>query len=239
VLIRCLPFLLAPAFAAHAYDFSALKRQGHLSDFARVADGDARAEVEAYLERVAASARVDVALVTLPTLHGEPIEDVAALLLRKWEVGGNAAGSGALLLLAIGEGRSRVAFTADLETLLPASSSRALLRSMRPALKHRHFSDAVVLAAAELGAQIGRAKRVAIGGTPPSPRQVRASSESEWIADGAALLGAGLLGLLLVAVARRGQRSRHASHGGFGGYDSDGGAGGFGGESRHGPERGW
>jgi len=47
-------------------------------------------------------------LVTLTTLEGEPIEDVANLIFRKWGVGAKGKNEGILLLLVVGDRRSRL-----------------------------------------------------------------------------------------------------------------------------------
>ena len=59
------------------------------------------------------------ALVTLPSLEGEPIEDVANVLYRQWGVGKKGKNEGILLLLAIDERRSRLEVGYGLEPILP------------------------------------------------------------------------------------------------------------------------
>ena len=49
-----------------------------------------------------------MALVTIPSLEGEPIEDVANTIFRAWGVGQKGKNEGILMLLAIGDRRSRL-----------------------------------------------------------------------------------------------------------------------------------
>ena len=75
---------LAPAFAV---DWTALKPQGYVSDFAGVIDAESKAQLENYGTRVEQQTGAEMALVTIKTLEGEPIEDVANTIFRAWGVG--------------------------------------------------------------------------------------------------------------------------------------------------------
>src|SRR6266702_207386 len=91
------------ALAGEAVDWKALKPQGYVSDFANVIDAGSRSQLEAYGEIVERSTGAKMALVTIPSLQGEPIEDVANALYRGWGVGQKGKNEGILLLLAIQE----------------------------------------------------------------------------------------------------------------------------------------
>ena len=65
------------ASAGSAVDWKALKPQGYVSDFARVIDPASKSQLEAYCGTVESSTGAQMALVTIATLAGEPIEDVA------------------------------------------------------------------------------------------------------------------------------------------------------------------
>ena len=58
-------------------------------------------------------------LVTLPSLDGEPVEDVANSIFRKWGIGQKGKNDGILLLLAIAEHKSRLEIGYGLEPILP------------------------------------------------------------------------------------------------------------------------
>jgi uncharacterized protein len=200
------------ATAALAFDFSALKPQGYLSDFAGVVDPASKADLERYCAQLERVAGVELALVTVPSLQGEPIEDVANLLHRKWGVGKKKTDEGALLLLAIRERRSRLEVGYGLEPILPDGAAGALLREMRPALRENHYGDALILAARAIGGRIEQAKGVKIEGAP-SPR-VRDRGGERGSPLGMIAVG-GLVALALIFFARggrgRGGRRRYAS----------------------------
>ncbi|MBI4876088.1 MAG: TPM domain-containing protein [Acidobacteria bacterium] len=230
------------AAAALAVDFGALKPQGYVSDFSSVVEPGARAALERYCAQVERSTGAQIALVTLPTLEGEPIEDVANLLYRKWGVGAKGKNEGVLLLLVINDRRSKLEVGYGLEPILPDGSAGGLLREMRPALRERHYGDALALAARAIGERIAQAKGVQIRAAAPATRQRPLSTQIPWplLLGGAGLLlwllmqsrgggggGGFLMGMILGNL--MGRSFGGQGRGGFGGYDSGDGFGGFGG----------
>src|SRR5262249_33170641 len=98
--------LLALAALGRAYDFSSLKPQGYVSDFAHVIDTASEVEIERYCRELEDRTGVQLAFVTIPSLENEPISDVANLLYRTWGIGQKKSNEGALLLLAIQDRKS-------------------------------------------------------------------------------------------------------------------------------------
>ena len=235
--------LVLAAVSALAFDFGALKPQGYVSDFAGVIDAAGRAELNRYLGEIEKSAGVQIAFVTLDTLGGEPVEDVANVLFRKWGIGQKQTNEGLLLLLVVRDRRSRVEVGYGLEPIIPDGFAGGLLREMRPALRENHFTDAFRIAAQIIGGRISTAKGVkldpgAVQVSAPRPR----GTEIPW----PVILG-GIGALALFGLSSRRRRggffpvflpgsfgsssswsSSHSS-GGFGGYDSSDSFGGFGG----------
>src|SRR5690348_11566110 len=89
--------LAISASAGWAVDWTSLKPQGYVSDFANVIDVSSKGQLEAYCAKLEASTKVQLALVTVPSLQGEPIEDVARTLARAWGVGRKGENDGMLL----------------------------------------------------------------------------------------------------------------------------------------------
>jgi len=226
---------------ALAVDFGALKPQGYVSDFAGVVDGSTKPALERYCAAVERSTGVQIALVTLATLEGEPIEDVANLLFRKWGVGAKGKNEGILLLLVVGDRRSRLEVGYGLEPIIPDGFAGGLLRQMRPALAAQHYGDALAVAAQTIGSKAAEAKGVTIAAPAHVPQRRPRSSSIPWplLLGGAGVLfwllsmagrgrsGGFLPGLILGGLMGRGLGGRGG--GGFGGYDSGDSFGGFGG----------
>src|SRR5690242_9383721 len=97
--------LLSPALAA---DWKSLRPQGYVSDFAGVIDGRNKAELEDYAGRIERATGAQFAFVTLKSLQGDPIEDVANDLFHAWGVGRKKEDDGLMLLLSVGDRKSRL-----------------------------------------------------------------------------------------------------------------------------------
>src|SRR5271157_1801810 len=233
--------------AAWAVDWQALKPQGYVSDFANVIDAASKARIEAYAAEVEQSTGAQMALVTIDSLEGEPIEEVANTIFRAWGVGQKGKNEGILLLLAINNRRDRLEVGYGLEPILPDGLDGSILREMRPALRQKDYGDAMMAAAQTIGGAIADAKHVAIQTQLPRRARPQTSDSIPWllIVGGLALIGllmrAGgprgygggggggfLPGLLLGSIMSRGSWGSRGS-GGFGGFDSGDGFGGFGG----------
>ncbi|HUJ23174.1 MAG TPA: TPM domain-containing protein [Bryobacteraceae bacterium] len=245
-LVRVCATLLCALGLASGVDWKTLKPEGYVSDFAHVVDGRSRAALEQYCGAVERATGVQMALVTLRTLEGEPIEDVANTIFRAWGVGHKGKDDGIMLLLAIGDRRNRLEVGYGLEPILPDGFAGSILREMRPALRQGQYGDALMAAAQTMGSTITKAKNVSID--TQLPRRVHAPRGYSipwplllgglflviWLLQAGGRRGGGgggfWTGLLIGNLMRGGGGGfGGGSGGGFGGYDSGGGFGGFGG----------
>jgi uncharacterized protein len=240
------PGVMTPALAV---DWKVLKPQGYVSDFAGVVDAQSKAEIESYAARVQQATGAQLAFVTIPTLEGEPIEDVANDLFHAWGIGQKGEDNGAMVLLSIRDHKSRMEVGGGLGGVVPDGMAGLLLDDMRPALRQGQYGAAFLAAAERLGSTIAQSKGVTI--SAPEPRyRVRPSVQDSipwplilfgifflllFLRGGGSRYGGGgggfwtgmLLGQLLGG--GRGGFGGGRDGGGFGGFDSGGGGGGFGG----------
>jgi len=234
--------LLLASTTALAADLNSLKPQGYVSDFAHVLDPQSRAQLEAYCGRVEQATGVQMAMVTLDSLDGQPIDDVTNSLYRKWGIGKKGKDEGIMLLLAIKDHRDRIEVGYGLEPLLPDGFDGSVLRESRPLLRQGQYGQAMFAAAEVMGSRIAQAKGVALNFSLRPQRRVRAQPRPPM---GAIFFGIFIL-ILLLSLARRGGGGGGGllagmilgnllgggrggwSGGGFGGYDSGGGGGGGG-----------
>jgi len=241
----------ALATSAFAVDWKALKPQGYVSDFAGVVDGASRTALEDYAARVKQATGAELAFVTVQSLQGEPIEDVANDLFHAWGIGQKTEDNGALVLLAIADHKSRLEVAGGLGGAVPDSMAGLLLDDMRPALRQNQYGPALLVAAERLGSTIAQSKGVTI--PPPAMRfrpQRTTRDSIPWpliffgifillmlLRGGANRSGGGggggggfWTGLLLGQLLGGGRGyGGGRDGGGFGGYDSGGSGGGFGG----------
>jgi uncharacterized protein len=238
---------VAALLPAGAVDWKALKPQGYVSDFAGVVDAGSKSRIEAYCGAVERATGAQMAIVTIPSLEGEPIEDVANTLFRAWGVGQKGKNEGILLLLAVNDRRNRLEVGYGLEPILPDGLAGSVLRAMRPALRRQDYGDALSAATQTIGETIAQAKGVTISERLPT-RTVESPDEGiPWplIIGGIIMVfwlmrargprgydgggGGGFLpGLILGSTMSRSSWGSRGS-GGFGGFDSGDSFGGFGG----------
>jgi len=224
------------------------KPEGYVSDFAHVIDAASKSQIEAYATSVEQATGAQMAFVTIPSLETEPIEDVTNTIFRAWGVGEKGKDNGIMILLSIGDRRSRLEVGYGLEPILPDGLAGQVLRDMRPALKKGDYGDAMAAAARTLGTTLASAKNVQLTAQPPKLRNRPDTSDHvNWTfiigifvlvfllahAGGPRGNGGGGLGVLpwLLLGNLMGGRSSYGSRGGggFGGPDSGDGFGGFGG----------
>lgn len=240
--------LCAAAAPAQAVDWKALKPQGYVSDFAGVVDAQSRAALEQYGTSVEKATGAQMAFVAIPTLQGEPIEDVANDLFHAWGIGQKGQDNGVMLLLVVQDHRSRLEVGHGLEEILPDGFDGLLLDNMRPELRAGHYGPAMLTAAQAIGEVIAKSKNVTLPapgapGVTARPRVIQHHQEIPWIPI---LIGLFIFWSLLRSSSRGGGGGgfwtglllgnllNNASYsgrggGGFGGFDSGGSGGGFGG----------
>ncbi len=211
--------LLAGLAAASllALDPKSLQPQGYINDFAGVVDAPTRADINRYCAAVERATGAQIAIVTLRSLEGAPIEDFANDLFRHWGVGQKGKDEGLLLLFAIDDRRSRLEVGRGLEPFITDGTSGSILREMRPALRAGDYGSAFRTAAHELGDRIARAKNVSIEDTVQTRRAPRDNTTD--LPVPAVLFLFFLLALFLIGRMRGG--------GGGGRYRGGGGRGGF------------
>ncbi len=244
--------LLAVSLPAAAVDWKTLRPEGYVSDFAHAIDPQSRAELESYAASIEQATGAQCAFVTLPSLQGEPIEDVANDIFHAWGVGQKGKDTGLMLLLSVGDHKSRLEVGGGLGEFITDGMSGLLLEDMRPALRANQYGTAFLLAAQRLGGTLAQAKGVQLA--PPSiPRRVERGTRDSipWPViligifvvlmllrrGGGGYYGGGggggfWTGLLLGQVLSSGDRGWNGGGrdgGGFGGFDSGGSGGGFGG----------
>ncbi len=237
---RTVLVLCAISASLFALDLKKLKPQGYVSDFAHVLSADSREQLEAYCGRLERLTGVQMALVTLPSLEGEQIEEVSNDLFRQWGVGKKGKDEGIMLLLAVQEHRDRIEVGYGLEPLLPDGFDGSILRNIRPFLQQGSYGQAMMSGAVQIGATIARAKGVSPQGRGPTRDRTYTTRQTVHIPGiviviGIVLLifllrggggGGFLMGMLLGNLLGSGRRGGDDwGGGGFGG----GGGGGFGG----------
>ena len=91
----------------------------YVSDFAGVLSPETLASLNSLCAQVDRQAHAQIAVVTIKSLDGEPIENFATALEDKWKVGKKGTDRGMLLIFATNDRKYRIEVGYGLEGILP------------------------------------------------------------------------------------------------------------------------
>jgi uncharacterized protein len=222
------------------------KPTNYVSDFAGVLSPETQTSLNALCRQVDLQAHAQIAVVTIKSLEGEPIENFATALEDKWKVGKKGTDRGLLLIIAADDRQYRIEVGYGLEGILPDGRVGDIGRQIVPYLRQDNDDAAVTLAvqqiAGVIAADAGVALNTGLRRAPPGARaaQPQPLTLGEVVVLGLILLavifflarfgGSGLLGFLIGMFMGGGGGGGWSGGGGGGGGDG-GGFGGFGGGS--------
>jgi len=240
------PWVVVLALAvlpAWALDTKALKPTGYVNDFSNTLDASSKQTLEAYCANLERVTGVQMAIVLVPTLDGEPIEDAANRLYHEWGIGKKGKDEGILIMLAVKDRKSRAEIGYGVEPIITDGAAGGILRQIRPILQQGNYGGALLGAAEQMGNTIAQSKGVALD-TPEPLRATGRAARGTSIPFPLILIGLFFLLWLLSRGGRGGSGTGFLTGmilgnmmggrggwggGGFGGGDSGGGFGGFGG----------
>jgi len=227
--------LLAASALAHAATVP--KNDGWVTDLANFLTPQQEQSLEALMESYRQGSGNEIALLTVPTLGGESLEQFSLEVARQWGLGQKDKNNGALLLIARGERKIRIEVGRGLEGNVTDSISGRIIRGViTPAFKKGRYYEGIRAGIEALHAAAGgdygkipQDRSRSRGGLGLLPLLFIIFIFSGILRRGgrggcSTLLGGYLLGSMLGG-GRYGRSSGWGGGGGFGG----GGFGGFGG----------
>jgi uncharacterized protein len=181
--------LLLAALPLFAEKVGQLKPEGYVNDFAGVLSSSARAQLTALCKEVDQKANAQIAIVTVGTLEGVPIEEFSIDLATRWGIGPKKSDRGVLILLATGDHKYRVEVGYGLEGILPDGRVGGFGREAVTLFRAGNYGGGLLLLTRRIADVIAQDRGVTLESTPaiPSPRP-----------SGSALSLGSLLLLLLV-----------------------------------------
>ena len=224
---------LALAAEGDAPDPAKLKTEGYLSDFAHVVDTPNRNAIVQYCGQFERATGVQIALVTIPTLGNEVIEDWSQKLFHNWGIGQKGSSEGVMLVLVINDKKSRIEVGYGLEQYLPDGLVGGILRGMRPQLQTRAYGGALLQAAQGMGAAVSKGKGVELADQSPTRGPVSRGFKQSVPIPFPLLLFIIIVGVIVLSkIVGAMNRRAGGGRGGYGGGGPNifwGGGGGFGG----------
>jgi uncharacterized protein len=166
-------FAILSATNVFAQNSNNLKPQGYVNDFANVLSAAAKQKLTALCAEVDSKAGAQIAVVTVPSLNGQEIEDYSVALATKWGIGPKDKSSGVMILFAPAEHKYRFEVGYGLEGILPDGKVGGFGREAVPLLRQNNYDAAVLLMTQRVAQVIAADKGVtldSLSGVPPPPR---------------------------------------------------------------------
>jgi uncharacterized protein len=147
---------------------------GRIVDAAHLLPADLAASLSAELAAHEARTGNQVAVLTLPSLEGEPLEEFSHRVATTWKLGQKGTDNGVLVLVVPGDRKVRIEVGYGLEgTLTDAKSSRIIREEMVPRFRDGDFSGGI---AAGVKAVLGTIEGTY---TPPERKTVPVGTSTE------------------------------------------------------------
>ncbi len=234
-------FILLSLPSAFAEKVSQLNPQGYVNDFAHVLNPSTAANLEALCQEVDQKAHAQIAVVTVDSLGGEPVDMFANDLFTKWRVGYKGTDRGVMLLVSIKDRHYKTEVGYGLEPVLTDALTGRFGREAVPLFRAGNYDGAIALMTSLIARAIAQASHVNL--TAPLPQYEERAQQPH---HGFPLLLVIIVALLILSSLGRfgggrgggwilpfflgGMMGGGFGRGGFGGFGGGGsGGGGFGG----------
>lgn len=222
----------------------------YVLDQAGVMSSDTKSLIVNTSQELARQTKAQVAVVTLNSLEGQPIEQVALQIGRQWQLGDKQLNNGVLILVVPSERQSRIEVGYGLEgALTDGKTGRIQDDYMLPYFRQNNYDSGIVNGYKAVIAEVAKEYGVTINVSPAQPPVKQTAPQTPWWVTVLWVIGIILLlwadqhflngfilGFLLGTLFRGGGRGGGGFGGGGFGGGSSGGGGSFGGG---GSSRGW
>jgi uncharacterized protein len=205
----------------------------YVVDMANIIQKDYNTKLNAHLKELEQKTSTQVIILTVASLDGDDINDLAQRLAEKWKLGQKGKDNGLLILVALKDRKYRFHSGYGLENILPDSKLGSIGRDfLVPYFKKGDYGGGIFNATLVIIKTIAAAQGVEITGMPKASGRANSGKELSWMdMIWIAIFAVFFIPFILFSLFRRAMGSR--SGGGYwggGGYGGGGfGGGGFGG----------
>lgn len=169
--------LLLCGSSARAEQIKSLKPQGYVNDFAGVLGPESKEKLTALCTEVDQKAQAQIAVVTVSSLEGQPVEEFSLDLATAWGVGPKQKDRGVLILVAPNDHKYWTQVGYGLEPILPDGKVGGFGREAVPLLRQNDYSGALLLITQRVAAVIAEERNVTLdslngvpaAAAPPAP----------------------------------------------------------------------
>lgn len=175
----------------------------YVQDYAQVLSAEDKRRLLSIGQELDNKTTAQLAVVTVKTLDGQPIEDYALAILREWGIGSKENNNGALIVVAVQDRRSRIEVGYGLEGLLTDGlTGRIQDQAMIPYFRKGNYAAGIVngyavtasLIAKDAGVQLTsiNSEQIAV------PAKTTNNTDQEYPFWLKLLIGAGIVLLLII-----------------------------------------
>ena len=138
---RWLCFALCTLVVVPCFGLDVPSLERRVTDLAGLFSASAASSMEAELEGLETETGAQVAVLTIPSLEGQPLEDYALRVVEAWQLGQEKRDNGVLILIVRDDRKIRIEVGYGLEGVLPdAMCGRIIDNAMKPAFRQGDFS---------------------------------------------------------------------------------------------------
>ena len=176
--ILLLLFLLAVVCPClHSEKIKDLKPQGYVNDFAGVLSAQAKDKLTALCGEVDQKAQAQIAIVTVSSLEGAPVEQFTHDLFVAWGVGPKQKDRGVMILVAPNDHKYWTEVGYGLEPILPDGKVGGFGREAVPLFRQNDYSGAALLMAERVAAVIAEDRKITLNLLSAEPAAARSEPE--------------------------------------------------------------
>ncbi len=134
---------------------------GYVNDFAGIISYENKSGLNSYLTELDKKTGVQIAVVTLSSLQGNAVEDVALDIGRKWGIGQKGKNNGIVILVATGDRKMRIEVGYGLEGIIPdGKAGRIRDDYMIPQFKQGNMEKGIINGTIAVASEIATAYKV-------------------------------------------------------------------------------
>jgi uncharacterized protein len=145
------------------------KPAGYVNDFAGVLTQSGRDQLTALCTEVDQKAHAQIAVVTVKSLDGKPIEDYSIALATQWGIGPKQSSTGVLILLAVQDHKDRIEVGYGLEPILPDGKVGGFMREAVPYLQEGNYDTALLLMTRRVADVVAQDRKISLTNSASIP----------------------------------------------------------------------
>jgi len=168
-LLLLLALVFSGSIAGRAEKVERLKATGYINDFADVLSPRAKEQLAALCAELDSKAHAQIAVVTVRSLEGVPVEEFANELFKRWGIGSKGENRGVLILLAVGDHKYRTEVGYGLEPILPDGKVGGFGREMVPLLRQSDYDGALLQMTGRVAQVIAEDRGITLGTSALQP----------------------------------------------------------------------